>query len=59
MTICIVGFLGGLVMSGIKRSIKIKDWGDILGGHGGILDRVDSMIFAAPLFYHLCKYFFR
>lgn len=59
LTICIVGFLGGLVMSGIKRSIKIKDWGDILGGHGGILDRVDSMIFAAPLFYHLCHYFFR
>ena len=59
LIICIVGFLGGLVMSGIKRSIKIKDWGDILGGHGGILDRVDSMIFAAPLFYHLCQYFFR
>jgi len=59
LVICVVGFLGGLVMSGIKRSIKIKDWGDILGGHGGILDRVDSMIFAAPLFYHLCKYFFR
>jgi phosphatidate cytidylyltransferase len=59
LIICIVGFLGGLVMSGIKRSIKIKDWGDILGGHGGILDRVDSMIFTAPLFYHLCHYFFR
>lgn len=59
LIISVVGLLGGLVMSGIKRSIKIKDWGDILGGHGGILDRVDSMIFAAPLFYHLCKYFFR
>lgn len=59
LIICIVGFLGGLVMSGIKRSIKVKDWGDILGGHGGILDRVDSMIFAAPLFYHLCQYFFK
>lgn len=55
---CVVAFLGGLVMSGIKRSLQIKDWGDILGAHGGILDRVDSMIFAAPLFYHLCKYFF-
>lgn len=59
LIVCIVGFLGGLVMSGIKRSIRVKDWGDILGGHGGILDRVDSMIFAAPLFYHLCQYFFR
>jgi phosphatidate cytidylyltransferase len=57
--ICTIGFLGGLVMSGIKRSLKIKDWGDILGAHGGILDRVDSMIFTAPLFYHLCNYFFR
>lgn len=58
LAICIIGFLGGLVLSGIKRSLKIKDWGDILGAHGGILDRVDAMIFAAPLFYHLCKYFF-
>jgi phosphatidate cytidylyltransferase len=55
---CIMGFMGGLVMSGIKRSLRIKDWGDILGAHGGILDRVDAMIFAAPLFYHMTKYFF-
>lgn len=53
-----VGFLGGLVMSGIKRSLKIKDWGDILGAHGGVLDRLDSFVFTAPLFYHLCKYFY-
>lgn len=58
MAICAIGFMGGLVMSGIKRSLKIKDWGDILGAHGGILDRVDAMIFAAPLFYHMNKYFF-
>lgn len=53
-----VGFLGGLVMSGIKRSLKIKDWGDVLGAHGGVLDRLDSFVFTAPLFYHLCKYFY-
>jgi phosphatidate cytidylyltransferase len=59
LIISITGFFGGLVMSGIKRSLKIKDWGDILGAHGGILDRFDSMIFAAPLFYHMCQYFFK
>lgn len=58
LAISTMGFFGGLVLSGIKRSLKIKDWGDVLGAHGGILDRVDAMIFAAPLFYHLCKYFF-
>lgn len=58
LLITFVGFLGGLVMSGIKRSLKIKDWGESLGAHGGVLDRMDSFIFTAPLFYHLCKYFF-
>ena len=58
LVITFVGFLGGLVMSAIKRSLKIKDWSELLGAHGGVLDRVDSMIFTAPLFYHLCKYFF-
>ena len=56
--LAIVGFLGGLVMSAIKRSLKIKDWGDILSSHGGVLDRLDSFVFTAPLFYHLCKYFY-
>lgn len=56
--VCIIGFLGGLVMSGIKRSLKIKDWGDVLGAHGGILDRFDSLVFAAPFFYHLSKYYY-
>ena len=56
--LCLVGFLGGLVMSGIKRSLNIKDWGDILGAHGGVLDRFDSFVFTAPLFYHLCKHFY-
>lgn len=58
LAITIIGFLGGLVLSGIKRSLKIKDWSDILGAHGGVLDRIDAMIFAAPLFYHMVKYFF-
>lgn len=58
LLISIFGFAGGLIMSGIKRSLKIKDWSDLLGTHGGVLDRIDSLIFTAPLFYHVCKYFF-
>lgn len=52
------GGLGRLVMSGIKKSLKIKLWSDLLGVQGGALDKVSSMIFAAPIFYHLCRYFF-
>jgi phosphatidate cytidylyltransferase len=58
LLISVIGVIGGLIMSGIKRSLKIKDWSSLLGNHGGVLDRCDSMIFAAPLFYHVCKYFF-
>src|SRR5271170_4483692 len=48
LIICIVGFSGGLVMSAIKRDIGIKDFGVVIEGHGGILDRIDSLCFAAP-----------
>lgn len=58
LVIAIFGSLGRLVMSGIKRSLNIKDWSDLLGIQGGALDRVASMMFAAPLFYHLSQYFF-
>jgi len=57
-TICILGFCGGLVMSAIKRDIGIKDFGVVIEGHGGILDRIDSLCFAAPIFFHLVRYFF-
>lgn len=53
-----VGFLGGLVMSAVKRSLNAKDWGRGIPGHGGILDRVDSLLFAAPVFFHLTGYYF-
>jgi len=57
-TICILGFCGGLVMSAVKRDIGIKDFGVVIEGHGGVLDRIDSLCFAAPIFFHLVRYFF-
>jgi phosphatidate cytidylyltransferase len=56
--VVIMGFLGGLVMSAIKRSLGAKDWGNMIEGHGGMLDRMDSVSFAAPIFFHLVRYFF-
>jgi len=56
--IVVMGFLGGLVMSAIKRSLSAKDWGTMIKGHGGMLDRMDSICFAAPIFFHLTRYFF-
>ena len=50
--IVVFGFLGGLVMSAIKRDRGVKDWGTMIEGHGGMLDRLDSVIFAAPLYFH-------
>lgn len=54
--ICIMGFFGGLVMSAIKRDRGIKDWGHMIKGHGGMLDRLDSVCFAAPVFFHVVRY---
>jgi phosphatidate cytidylyltransferase len=51
-----MGFFGGLVMSAIKRGRGIKDWGRIIDGHGGMLDRLDSLVFAAPVFFYLTHY---
>ncbi len=56
--ICLMGFLGGLVMSAIKRDRGIKDWGNMIQVHGGMLDRVDSICFAAPIFFHVVRYCF-
>jgi phosphatidate cytidylyltransferase len=57
LIITIMGFAGGLVMSAIKRDRGVKDFGTAIAGHGGILDRIDSLCFAAPVFFHLTRYF--
>jgi len=57
LAICVMGFFGGLVMSAIKRDRGVKDWGHMIEGHGGMLDRLDSVVFAAPIFFHLTRYF--
>jgi len=56
LVINLMGFCGGLVMSAIKRDRGVKDWGQMIEGHGGMLDRLDSVIFAAPIFFHLTRY---
>ena len=53
----VMGIAGGLVASAIKRDLGVKDWGGLIGGHGGMLDRADSLVFAAPVFFHLVRYF--
>ena len=58
LVVVVAGFCGGLVLSAIKRSLGAKDWGTMIEGHGGALDRMDSVTFAAPLFFHLTNYFF-
>ncbi|KXU37259.1 phosphatidate cytidylyltransferase [Ventosimonas gracilis] len=52
----LLGFAGGLVMSAIKRDRGVKDWGQMIEGHGGMLDRLDSVCFAAPIFFHIVRY---
>lgn len=54
----VAGFLGDINISAVKRDLGVKDAGGLIPGHGGILDRVDSLTYAAPAFFHFFRYFF-
>jgi phosphatidate cytidylyltransferase len=55
--ISLMGFAGGIAMSAIKRDRGVKDYGTLVEGHGGVLDRIDSLCFAAPVFFHCTRWF--
>ena len=53
----LISMVGDLAASAIKRNHEIKDYGKLIPGHGGILDRFDSVIFTAPIIYYLSVFF--
>jgi phosphatidate cytidylyltransferase len=58
LVIAVMGFAGSMTMSAIKRDRGVRDYGTLVEGHAGVLDRIDSICFAAPVFFHLTRFFF-
>jgi phosphatidate cytidylyltransferase len=58
ITVAFMGFAGGITMSAIKRDRGVHDYGSLVIGHAGVLDRIDTLCFSAPIFYHLIRLFF-
>ena len=58
LLLTVAGFFGGAVMSAVKRDFGVKDFGGLIPGHGGMLDRIDSLCYAGPIFFHYVRYFY-
>ncbi len=58
MVIAVMGFAGAMTMSAVKRDRGVRDYGTLVEGHGGVLDRIDAICFAAPVFYHISRMLF-
>lgn len=56
LLVAVMGFAGSMTMSAVKRDRGVRDFGTLVEGHGGVLDRIDALCFAAPVFYHVSRY---